>query len=126
MTVTPEPGRFRPVILAVDDDPDGLKRVELEPRKRYEADYRVLCEGSAEGALRRLRDLRAEGVALVLADERMPEIRGTELLTRARQLLHPTAKRLLLVDPMDAVAPWPCLCPRWRPLSIRFCRSSEV
>ena len=47
---------FRPVILAVDGDPGDLKVIERELRSRYDADYRVVCEQSAEAGLRRLRD----------------------------------------------------------------------
>jgi thioredoxin reductase (NADPH) len=82
-----------------------LKRVEHELRKRYEADYRVVCEVSAEAGLRKLRDLKVagEGVAVVLADQRMSGMEGIEFLARARQI-HPSARRLLLVDPMDRIA----------------------
>jgi thioredoxin reductase (NADPH) len=93
---------FRPVILAVDDDPDGLERIERELRNRYAADYEVACEVSAEVGLRRLRDLRAAGekTALVLASQLMSEMTGVEFLARVNQIF-PTAKRLVLTDGRD-------------------------
>lgn len=97
-----EPKAFQPVILAVDDEQDDLERVERELRKRYEADYRMVCEGSAEARLRKLRDLKAAGedVALVIADQRMPGMSGVEFLACVRDI-YPVAKRLLLIVPMD-------------------------
>jgi ribonuclease HI len=53
---TPEP-----VLLAVDDDPSTLVRIELELRQRYGSYYRVACEDSPEAGLRKLQDLRAAG-----------------------------------------------------------------
>jgi thioredoxin reductase (NADPH) len=86
------------VLLAVDDDRGALARIEQELTRRYGADYRVLCIPSAAEAERRLEALREEGeqVALVLADQWMPEKTGTELLARVWHL-HPQAKRALLV-----------------------------
>jgi hypothetical protein len=37
---------LRPVLLAVDDEPAARSSIEAELRKRYEADYEVICEGS--------------------------------------------------------------------------------
>jgi thioredoxin reductase (NADPH) len=94
-----EPGISRPVILAVDQDPDALERVERELRGRYQADYRVACVSSAEDALERLRGLGAgEDVALVLAALRMGGKGGVEFLSRVREV-RPLAKRVLLIDP---------------------------
>ena len=94
-----EPGISRPVILAVDQDPDALERVERELRGRYEADYRVACVSSAEDALERLRGLGAgEDVAVVLAALRMGGTGGVEFLSRVREV-RPLAKRVLLIDP---------------------------
>ncbi len=62
----------RPVLLAVDDDPEALRAVEAELRERYARDYAVVCEGScAEAALRTLEQLATDGedVALVLAGQ---------------------------------------------------------
>jgi thioredoxin reductase (NADPH) len=99
------PSAFRPVLLAVDDEPEVLERVGRELGKRYGADYRVACADSAEAGMERLRDLKASGqeVAVVLADQRMPGMEGIEFLSRAHEL-YPVAKRLLLIDPMDGVS----------------------
>jgi thioredoxin reductase (NADPH) len=89
----------RPVLLAVDDDPEDLKTIARELHKRYGADYRVACEPSAESALKTLQDLKAVGeeVAVVLAEWWMSGMTGTELLTRAHRL-YPGAKRALLFE----------------------------
>ena len=93
-TSTPEP-----VLLAVDDDPDTLGRIEHELRQRYGSYYRVACEGSPEAGMRTLQDLRAadEEVAVVLADQWMPGMTGVEFLTHTRPL-YPGAKRALLFE----------------------------
>jgi thioredoxin reductase (NADPH) len=93
---------FRPVILTVDDCPEDLGRVELELRKRYGADYHVVCERSPGQGMRKLRELGAGGerAALVIAAQRMAETEGVEFLSRVREV-DPVAKRLLLMDPQD-------------------------
>ena len=97
-----KPDTFRPVILAVDDEPEDLGRVERELRNRYEADYRVVCEGTPQAGLQKLRDLKVAeaNVAIVIAAQRMPNMKGVEFLARARET-YPLAKRLLLINPMD-------------------------
>ncbi len=89
----------RPVLLAVDEDAEALREISRELYKRYGDDYRVVCERSPEAALRRLQDAEETGeeVALVLADQWMRRMSGTELLTQAK-VVSPTAKRVLLVD----------------------------
>ena len=96
---------FRPIILAVCNEPDDLGIIEHELRKRYDGDYRVVCERSALNGLSKLRDLRVAGeeVAVVLAGQRMPEMSGVEFLARVRDI-YPVAKRLLLVDLTDTSA----------------------
>jgi thioredoxin reductase (NADPH) len=93
-TSTPEP-----VLLAVDDDPNTLDRIEHELRQRYGSYYRVACEDSPEAGMRTLQDLRAadKDVAVVLADQWMPGMTGVEFLTHARPL-YPGAKRALLFE----------------------------
>ena len=60
--------------------------------RRYSSDYRVECERSPTDALTRLEAMRAAGddVAVVLADQWMPDLTGEELLARVRDL-HPLA-----------------------------------
>ncbi len=89
----------RPVIVCVDDDAETLTRLEEALCKRYAADYRVISERSAADALGRLEACRAAGddVAVVLADQWMPEVTGDELLGKVKRL-HPHAKRALLID----------------------------
>ena len=76
----------------------ALRAIGRELGARYGGDYRVVSEDSAAGAERALRALHEAGedVAVVLADHRLAEASGAELLARARQL-HPLAKRALLV-----------------------------
>lgn len=89
----------RPVILAVDDDPDVLDLIGEELSKRYGHDYRVVTARAASTALAELESLRESGhsLALVLADQWLPDGTGTELLTQACGL-HPHAKRVLLIS----------------------------
>ncbi|MGQ0803784.1 MAG: FAD-dependent oxidoreductase [Actinomycetota bacterium] len=88
----------RPVILAVDDDPSSISRIGAELERRYDRDYRIVFETSAPDALARLEAMEQAGdrVAVVLADQWMPEITGAELLARAKDL-HPDARRALLL-----------------------------
>lgn len=100
----------KPVIFVVDAGAESFPRIEYALRRRYGFDYRVICETSAIWGMKRLRDLRAGGeeVALVLADQWMPDITGAEFLARASQLF-PTAKRAVLVDWGDRTTQEPVL-----------------
>ncbi len=95
----------RPVIRAVDDDGPVLAAVERDLRERYAEHYQVLAASSGDQAmdlLRRLR-LREDAVALLLVDQRMPGMNGTELLAGSREL-YPEAKRVLLTAYADTDA----------------------
>lgn len=95
----------QPVLLAVDDDAPVLAAVERDLRSRYAEHYQVLAASSGEQALdllHRLR-LREEPVALLLVDERMPGMSGTEFLTASRRL-YPEARRVLLTAYADTDA----------------------
>ena len=67
-----------PLLMAVDDDVEALRRLTRELKQRYGADYDVVCQRSPRRALETLEDARAGGqeVALVLADQEMPELGG--------------------------------------------------
>jgi thioredoxin reductase (NADPH) len=88
----------KPILLAVDKDETSLLFVEQELRKRYGADYEVICDPSAEAALSMLQALKDEDrqVALLFTDQSLPEMTGIEFLNRAHNL-HPNAKRIFLV-----------------------------
>jgi thioredoxin reductase (NADPH) len=105
-----ESGPAKPVLLAVDDNPEDLEKLARELLKRYGADYRIVCESSTEAGMRRLRDCEAAGddVALVLADQWVPKMTGAEFLARTR-LIFPTAKRVLLIAQRDIAIREPLL-----------------
>jgi thioredoxin reductase (NADPH) len=96
MPAAPEPPK--PRILVVEDEREVRARIRGELERRYGADYRVRCVGSATDALARIEGWRDAGdpVALVLADQWMPDMLGEDFLACARAL-YPDAKRALLV-----------------------------
>ncbi len=95
----------KPVILAVDDDPQVLRAVERDLRRRYAREYRVLRADSGESALDTLGKLKLRGdpVALFLVDQRMPKMTGVEFLEEAIER-YPDAKRALLTAYSDTEA----------------------
>jgi thioredoxin reductase (NADPH) len=95
----------KPAILAVDDDPQVLRAVERDLRRRYAREYRVLRADSGESALDALDKLKLRGdpVALFLVDQRMPRMTGVEFLEKAIEIF-PEAKRNLLTAYADTDA----------------------
>jgi len=95
----------KPIILTVDDDAQVLAAITRDLRQEFRQDYRILSVNSGPEALTTLTELRAraEPLALVLADQRMPEVEGVAVLTRARELF-PEAKRVLLTAYADTTA----------------------
>ncbi|MDQ3891594.1 MAG: response regulator, partial [Actinomycetota bacterium] len=95
----------KPVILAVDDDPQVLRAVERDLRRKYAREYRVLRADSGESALDALDKLKLRGdpVALFLVDQRMPRMTGVEFLEKAVEMF-PEAKRDLLTAYADTDA----------------------
>ena len=97
----------KPSIILVDDDPQVLQAVERDMAAHYRADYRILRASSGDEALRTLHDVEARGdnVALMISDQKMPEMTGVELLTKARAE-SPLTRRVLLTayaDTEDAI-----------------------
>jgi thioredoxin reductase (NADPH) len=95
----------KPVVLAVDDDPAVLRAVARDLRRRYADRFRVLDASSGAEALELVTALerRQDVVAMFVADQRMPEMSGTEFLTRAGER-YPDAKRVLLTAYADTDA----------------------
>jgi len=95
----------KPILLSVDDDSDVLRAIERDLRTQYGAEYRVIGSDSPMGALELLKQLkvRNDGVALLLADQRMPNMDGVGFLQEARQI-YPAAKRALLTAYADTNA----------------------
>ena len=95
----------KPVLLTVDDDPDVLQAIERDLRTRYSERYRILRAASASEALDTLHRLKSrnDAVALLLADQRMPELDGVGFLAQATELF-PSAKRALLTAYADTNA----------------------
>jgi len=95
----------KPILLSVDDDSDVLRAIERDLRSQYGGDYRVIGSDSPTDALGILNQLklRNDGVALLLADQRMPQMDGVGFLLEARQIF-PEAKRALLTAYADTNA----------------------
>ena len=95
----------RPAILAVDDEPAVLAAVARDLRRGFGERYRILRAGSGAEALELLAESRKRGdqVALLIADQRMPGMSGTDYLVEARTVV-PEAKRVLLTAYADTEA----------------------
>ena len=95
----------KPVILAVDDEPEVLRAVQRDLRAQYARDYRVMGAVGGEQAIETLDELalRDTPVALIVADQRMPGISGVEVLGRSLNY-YPNAKKALLTAYADTEA----------------------
>jgi thioredoxin reductase (NADPH) len=95
----------RPAIVAVDDEPAVLAALARDLRRGFGERYRILRATSGAEALDLLKQIRARGeqVALLVADQRMPGLSGTDYLVQARAIV-PEAKRVLLTAYADTEA----------------------
>jgi thioredoxin reductase (NADPH) len=86
------------VLLIVEGNQDLLKQIQEDLEQRYGQRYRVLTASSANEALTTLRQLQEEKkpVAVILADQQLPDMDGVEFLKRARSMFE-DAKCVLLV-----------------------------
>jgi thioredoxin reductase (NADPH) len=94
-----------PAIVTVDDEPEVLRAVERDLRRKYGKNYRILGTDSGGGAVDLLKELKKRGdsLALTLADQRMPQMSGLDVLGESMQLF-PQAKRALLTAYADTNA----------------------
>src|ERR1700754_3617317 len=99
------PAERRPAIVAVDDEPAVLAAVARDLRRGFGERYRILRADSGAEGLELLTELRRRGdqVALLIADQRMPGMAGTDYLVQARTIV-PDAKRVLLTAYADTDA----------------------
>lgn len=95
----------RPVIMVVDDEPAALAAMLDALTRRFGGDYRVVPHLSAPTALEAVSRIKRDGeeIALVIADQWMPEMTGNEFLGQVHSI-EPMAKRALLVDWGDHAA----------------------
>ena len=98
-------GMDKPIILTVDDDPQVLRSIARDLRQKYGDEYSVLRADSGRQALETLDQLAdaANPVALLLSDQRMPEMDGVTFLKQARKRF-PDSKRALLTAYADTDA----------------------
>ena len=95
----------KPVILTLDDEPQVLNAVGRDLRAHFRSDYRIISASSGKDALDALRQLKQRNtpVALLLVDQRMPEMTGVEFLEEA-QKIYPDARKVLLTAYADTEA----------------------
>jgi response regulator RpfG family c-di-GMP phosphodiesterase len=83
-------------ILAVDDEPANLRMIERLFRK----EYRIITANNGEEALDLLK---SEDVTLIITDQRMPGMSGTDLL-RESLTTNPDAIKIILTGYTDIEA----------------------
>jgi len=95
----------RPAIVIVAAFPQDLHKLKHDLEQHYSDRFRIIEADAGRQALNKLKQmsLHNEPVALLLADEQMPEMNGSELLKAARDL-YPAAKRVLLITYADTHA----------------------
>ncbi|HSF83290.1 MAG TPA: FAD-dependent oxidoreductase [Anaerolineales bacterium] len=95
----------KPIIVTVDDEPQVLNAIERDLRQHYRSEYRIVKAGSGAEALQAVQEFKKRNapVALFLADQRMPEMSGTEFLSQAVKY-YPEARKVLLTAYADTEA----------------------
>jgi thioredoxin reductase (NADPH) len=96
---------IKPVLLIVDDDPQVLAAVRRDLRSRYREHYTVMSAASGQEALATARELKSRGdsLAMLISDQRMPGMLGSEVLAKSREV-YPLARRVLLTAYSDIEA----------------------
>lgn len=95
-------------IVAVAHVPDALELLRSSLERRFGRDYEIVTRPSGEAALTSLRALGESGtdVALVLAEQWLPDMTGVDLLAQVAAL-HRDARRTLLINWGDrSTAEW--------------------
>ena len=89
----------RPMLLAVEPDPDALDRLETELQRGFGADFKIRGELGVDDALRVVEGAHERGdrVALVLVSRSFDRAARSTLFRTTRNL-HADARRALLVE----------------------------
>lgn len=90
----------RPRLLFIDDE--EINRSNFQ--QTFSREYEILLAATGEEALALIAE--EDGLALILADQRMPGLSGAEVLARARELA-PHAERIMITgysEPEDIMA----------------------
>jgi thioredoxin reductase (NADPH) len=95
----------KPIILTVDDDPVVLKAIQRDLQNRYASAYRVVTINLGRAALEFLKETQGQhgDVALMVVDQRMPQMSGVEFLVQAHPYF-PAARKMLLTAYADTEA----------------------
>lgn len=119
---SPEPVSLaKPKILVVDDEPDNLDLLY----RTFRRDFRVLRAGSGAEAL---NILAQEGeVAVIISDQRMPEMKGTEFLSKTVPRFPHTMRIILtgftdvedLVEAINTGQVYKYITKPWDPFELR-------
>ena len=96
---------MRPVLLTVDDNPQVVRVIERDLKQQYGKRYSVLKAESGQEALKLVKKLKLQNelLALLLADQRMPQMSGVSLIEEVMKVF-PEAKRVLLTAYADTDA----------------------
>ncbi len=95
----------QPYIIIVDDDLQVLRAILRDIRNEYRDEYKIASTESAFEALALIKELKLknEVVALIISDQRMPEMEGMKFLEKANEIF-PAAKKILLTAYSDIEA----------------------
>lgn len=86
-----------PIIYILDNNPDVLKTLERDLSSQYGENYKLMFAEQCSDALEVLKGLKNNGetIAMLLSDQKMPNMSGVEFLKEAKEIF-PQAKRVLL------------------------------
>ena len=92
----------KPIIMAIDDEPQVLNAVARDLQVQYQNDYQIMRASSGNEAMEAVKELKRRNlaIALFLVDQRMPVMSGIEFLSEAVKL-YPETKKVLLTAYAD-------------------------